>query len=66
MDYYSRKKWTKKSKKGEFICDYCSYKCYLWKRGSGVTCEESSSVPCGESNDYFIYKPLLTLQQKRF
>lgn len=67
MDCYSRKKWTKKLKKGEFICDYCSYKFYLCKRVSGVTCEESSSAPCGESNnDYFIYKPLLALKQKRF
>ena len=58
MDCYSRKKWTKKLKKGEFICDYCSYKFYL--------CKRVSSAPCGGSNDYFIYKPLLTLQQKRF
>ena len=66
MDCYSRKEWTKKLKKGETICDSCSYKFYLCKRVSGVTCEESSNAPCGGSNDYFIYKPLLTLQQKLF
>ena len=66
MDCYSRKEWTKKLKKGETNCDYCSYKFSVCKIVSGVTCEESSDAHCGESNDYFIYKPLLTLQQKRF
>ena len=66
MDCYSRKEWTKKLKKGETICDYCSYKFCVCKIVSGVPCEESSNAHCGESNDYFIYKPLLTLKQKRF
>ena len=58
MDFYSRKEWTKKLKKGEIICDSCSYKF--------CECKRVSNAPCGESNDYFIYKPLLTLKQKRF
>ena len=58
MSHHLRKKWIKKLKKDETICDSCSYKFCV--------CKRVSNAPCGETNDYFIYKPIVTLQQKRF